>query len=140
MTKNRFANVTPEIITELKPNEIFVFGSNTAGRHGKGAAKDAMKWGAKIGQGFGLMGNTFGIPTKDNKIKTLPLLAIQRYVQMFVASVKESKIKDPFYLITPIGCGLAGYKPEQIAPFFQPIQEYPNVYLPLSFREVLSII
>ena len=61
--------ITPDVITELKDNEIFIFGSNLSGRHGKGAAKTALGWGAKWGQAKGLQGKTYGIPTKDADIR-----------------------------------------------------------------------
>ena len=68
---------SPDHITRLAFNEVFVFGSNRAGRHGKGAAKTALKWGARMGQGEGLMGHTYGLCTKDANIQTLSLREIQ---------------------------------------------------------------
>jgi len=97
--------------------DIFVFGSNLAGRHGAGAAKFAlMNHGAILFQGIGLQGQSYAIPTKDHNIETLPLDIIQNHVHDF----KEFAASRPdltFY-VTPIGCGLAGYKREQIRPFF----------------------
>lgn len=109
---------------------IFVFGSNLAGRHGKGAALHAYKYhGANYGQGVGLQGNSYGIPTKDTQLRVLPLVEIESYVTTF----KLHAIASPhltFYL-TPIGCGLAGYKPHQIAPMFKGSPS--NVIIPPGF-------
>ena len=111
-------------------NKIFVFGSNLAGRHGKGAALFAKNnHGAIYGQGEGLQGSSYGIPTKDLKIKTLALEDVKKHVDKFI----EFAILHPelTFQLTPIGCGLAGYKPEQIAPMFETVPE--NVLLPLEF-------
>lgn len=124
-------------ITNLLPNEIFTFGSNLVGRHGKGAAKTAMKWGAKYGQGAGLMGRTYGIPTKGYSMKhILSLDAIQLHVDRFA----ECAFQNPnlTFLVTQIGCGLAEYTPKQIAPLFKNCTELNNVHLPRSFWRVLS--
>ena len=128
--------ITPEHITELKPNEVFVYGSNTAGRHGKGAAKDAMKWGAKYCVGEGLMGNTYAIPTKDENLKRLRIDFIFAYVKIFNRFVKEHP--ELTFLVTPIGCGLACYDPAAIAHMFKPIMEFDNVYLPKIFVDELT--
>lgn len=98
--------------------EIFVFGSNLAGRHGKGAALFArLNHGAIYGQSFGLQGNSFAIPTKDKNIRTLPLSDIERYVSRFLIFAANNQ--DMVFNLTPIGCGLAGYKTDQIMPFFK---------------------
>ena len=104
---------TPEIINYLKPNEIFVFGSNEAGIHGGGAAKTAQeKFGAIYGVPFGLMGQSFAIPTKDTHIETLPLSDILNYLVSFIKfAIDNPQLK--FYL-TKIGCGLAGYTTNDI--------------------------
>ena len=105
---------------------IFVFGSNEAGRHGAGAAKHAReKWGAIYGQGVGMQGDSYAIPTKDHNIKTLPLSEIQKYVAQFIVHA-QIRPNDSF-LVTAIGCGLAGYTPNQIAPMFHGAPE--NVFL-----------
>lgn len=97
---------------------IFVFGSNEAGVHGAGAARLALeRYGAQYGKGFGLHGVSFAIPTKDRAIKTLPLVQIDLYVQKF-KELAESK-SDLHFQVTQIGCGLAGYKPRDIAPMFR---------------------
>lgn len=97
--------------------DIFVFGSNLAGRHGAGAAKFAViNHGAIMGQGIGLQGTSYGIPTKDHRIETLPLSAIAKHVSIFLEFAKSRP--DLTFDITPIGCGLAGYKRPQIRPMF----------------------
>ena len=104
---------TPEIINYLEPNEIFVFGSNEAGIHGGGAAKTAQeKFGAIYGVPFGLMGQSFAIPTKDTRIETLTLSDILNYLVSFIKfTIDNPQLK--FYL-TKIGCGLAGYTTNDI--------------------------
>lgn len=118
-------------ITSLKENEIFVFGSNYAGKHGKGAAKDALKFGAKWGQGVGLMGRTYGIATKDSRLNVLPIIQIGWQIEKFVRFA--SAHTELQFLVTPIGCGLAGYKPKDIAPLFFRFKIPSNVILPDSF-------
>lgn len=110
---------------------IFVFGSNEAGIHGAGAALEArQKHGAKLGIGFGHVGNSFAIPTKDENIKTLPLSIIKKYVEMFLAYAKATP--ENTYQVTRIGCGLAGYKDSDIAPMFKDAPE--NCKLPDGWR------
>lgn len=127
--------ITPEYITKLGPGQIFVFGSNEAGRHGKGSAKQALKWGAVYFQGVGLFGRTYAIPTKDKKIKTLPISNIKVYVDQFIEFAKTRQ--DLTFLVVPIGTMLAGYKPSDIAPLFKKAIEVNNIHLPLSFWNVL---
>ena len=122
--------ITPNHITSLKPNEVFVFGSNYAGRHGKGAALIALrKFGAINGQGQGLMGQCYGIATKDHDLRTLPLHKIQIQVDRFLRFAAAHA--DTIFLVTPIGCGLAGYSPKDIAPMFK--NRLSNVALPECF-------
>lgn len=98
--------------------QIFVFGSNLAGRHGKGAALDAYKrYGAVYGQGVGFQGCAYAIPTKDRSINTLPLHVIRSYVLDFLAFANEHP--EMQFNVTRIGCGLAGYKDADIAPMFK---------------------
>lgn len=113
------------------PNKIFVFGSNTAGIHGAGAARLAMeKYGAVYGKGEGLQGNSYAIPTKDKVLETLPLGEIQIYVNYFLEYAWENQ--ELQFFVTKIGCGLAGYTEEQIAPMFA---EAPvNCELPHGWR------
>lgn len=134
-------NVTPEIITELAPNQIFVFGSNIQGRHGKGAALAAMKWGAVRGQGVGLAGQTYAIPTRTQVphpllflLESLPLPTIGREILKFIEFAKQNPIHE--FLVTPIGCGLAEFEPVDIARFFRGAP--PNVVLPQVFIDVLK--
>lgn len=130
--------ITPEEITILKPFEIFVFGSNESGFHGAGAAHTAYtKFGAKYGLGFGHSGMTFAIPTKSFYIRgVLSLEDIGFYVKRFIHFAKiNPKLK--FY-VTQIGCGIAGYTPEEIAPLFKEGVRYKNIYLPETFWKVLN--
>ena len=124
--------ITPSNITELKPNEIFVFGSNLSGRHGKGAAETALGWGARYGQGVGLQGRTYGIPTKNANItKTLNIDQIKFYVDKFITFAKNNP--DLIFLVTEVGCGLAGLKYKEIGPLFQEAKDIENIHLPISF-------
>jgi hypothetical protein len=127
-------NITPEKITELKQNEIFVFGSNESGIHGAGAAKQALKWGAKYGQPEGLKGNTYAIPTKNKSItRTLSINEIKIYVDRFIEfAVIHSELT---FLVTEIGCGLAGLKPIDVAPLFADVVKLKlnNIHLPTNF-------
>lgn len=112
---------------------VFVFGSNLAGRHGKGAALCAKnEHGAIYGQGVGLQGNSYAIPTKDEKLKTLPLNIIKKYVDQFIEFA--SSHPEMRFNVTRVGCGLAGYKDEDIAPMFSP--RPTNVILPEEWRNM----
>lgn len=129
MTERR---TTPELISKLSEGEIFVFGSNQSGRHGKGAAKTALGWGAVWGQAEGLQGRTYGIPTKDASVrKTLALTEISAYVERFIEFAKSRP--DLKFLVTEIGCGLAGLKPKEVAPLFSGAASIENIYLPKKF-------
>jgi hypothetical protein len=98
-------------------SNIFVFGSNLAGRHGKGAALFALNnHGAIYGVGVGKQGNSYAIPTKDQYLKTLSLDYIELYVNQFLEYANERR--ELTFNITRIGCGLAGYKDEEVAPLF----------------------
>lgn len=110
---------------------IFVFGSNLAGRHGKGAALTARLYhGAIYGQGNGRQGNSYAIPTKDVYLRTLPLETINFYVDIFITYAKEHP--ELSFFITRIGCGLAGYTDTDIAPMFKNAPS--NCELPLLWR------
>lgn len=129
--------ITPEFISKLEQGYIFVFGSNLSGRHGKGAAKTALGWGAKWGQGAGLQGRTYGIPTKDASIRrTLTIEEIKPFVDEFIEFARSRK--DLIFLVTEIGCGLAGYKPKDIAPLFEKAIDVENIYLPERFWHKLK--
>ena len=127
---------TPENITHLEPNQIFVYGANSAGIHGAGAAKLALKWGAKHGMA-GLVGQTYGIPTKDKKIQTLSLDKIQVHVHDFLALAFSHQEYE--FLVTAVGTGLAGYHARDIAPLFKIIKTgvFENVILPEDFHKYI---
>jgi hypothetical protein len=127
---------TPENITRLEPNQIFTYGANEKFYHGAGAAKLALKWGAKHGMA-GLVGQTYGIPTKDKKIQTLPLDKIQLHVNDFLATAFSHQEYE--FLVTKIGCGLALYQPKDVAPLFKTIKTgvFENVILPEEFYKYL---
>ena len=102
----------------IKPNQVFVFGSNLLGIHRKGAAADAiMLYGASPGQGVGMQGKSYAIPTKATPWKRLPLPDIQRYVEEFLEYAKTHP--DQEFYVTRIGCGLVGYSDSDIAPMFR---------------------
>lgn len=116
---------------------IFVFGSNLAGRHGKGAAKIAKdKFGAVYGVGQGLTGQSYAIPTKDKVLKALSIKEINQYVLEF-SSFVESNSHLTFF-ITAVGCGLAGYKDEDIAPLFRILKENKNCSFPDRWEKYLD--
>src|SRR5215467_9854185 len=108
---------------------IFVFGSNLAGRHGKGAALWAKRMhGAIQGRGVGPQGGSYAIPTKDEQLRVLPLGTIRLHVRDFLLYARQHH--ELTFAVTAIGCGLAGYKPEQIAPMFTDAPV--NVSLPVE--------
>ena len=122
---------TPERITELKPNEIFVFGSNLAGAHGGGAARLAYnRFGAIWGQGVGLQGQSYAIPTMQGGVET-----IKPYVDEFIEFALTHR--EYKFLVTRIGCGIAAFTPYEIAPLFLKVIDLPNVILPKDFVEVM---
>lgn len=122
--------VSPRHIATLEAGEIFVFGSNAEGMHLGGAARTAhMKFGAVWGNGEGLQGQSYAIPTMEGEESTKR--AVERFVQ-FAQEHPELK-----FLVTPIGCGIAGYTPKEIAPMFEAAVTLKNVYLPKIFWEVL---
>lgn len=122
--------IIPSVIYSLAPNEIFVFGSNALGMHHAGAARVAYnEFGAEWGNGEGLQGQSYSIPTMEGEHNTK--LAIMRFTQ-YAREHPELK-----FLVTPVGCGIAGYTPEEIAPMFKDAAYLENVYLPISFWKVL---
>lgn len=134
--------VVDEKITKLEPNQIFVFGSNLSGYHGAGAAKTARKkYGAVWGQAYGLQGQSFAIPTVKEFISgKMELQDIKKYVNKFL---ELSKLYQEYeFLVTEIGCGLAGYNIEDIAPMFKVVLEEPDLYkniiLPKRFVDYLQ--
>ncbi len=131
--------ISSKNISKLDNNEIFVFGSNTQGAHGGGAARAAMNWGAVYGQAYGLQGKTFAIPTVDfTKSGKMELSEIKKYVDKFLAFTLEHK--ELKFLVTEIGCGIAGFKLEEMAELFREAvkDEYDNVYLPERFVNYLK--
>lgn len=125
--------ITSERITTLKPNEIFVFGSNLAGMHGGGAARIArLHFGAVMGVGVGLQGQSYAIPTMQGGVDT-----IQPYVDEFI----QYAINHPelHFLVTRIGCGIAGFSEDEIAPLFRQAISIDNISLPQGFWEQLNL-
>ena len=123
--------ITPAWISEVKEDEVFVFGSNLEGRHGGGAARVAYdKFGAIWGQGVGLQGRSYGIPTMQGGVET-----IKPYTDEFIAYAKQHPEKK-FY-VTPIGCGIAGFTEEEIAPLFKDAVDVENIWLPEKFYQYL---
>ena len=124
-------NYTPENITSLEKDEVFVFGSNLAGIHASGAARVARKrFGAIMGQGAGMQGQSYAIPTMQGGVET-----IKPYVDEFINLAREWD-QTTFY-VTRIGCGIAGFKDEEIAPLFADALDLYNVRLPKSFVDVI---
>lgn len=124
--------LTPERITDMRDNEIFVFGSNLEGMHGGGAARTArLRFGAINGQGVGLQGRSYAIPTMQGGVET-----IKPYVDGFVEFAKSHP--ELYFLVTPIGCGIAGFSPSEIAPLFAEAAYLPNVALPMPFLHELE--
>lgn len=129
--------VTPENITLLKECEVFVFGSNEAGRHSKGAALQAKAWGAVSAVPNGRTQKTYAIPTKPRDVRArLSVYQINRYVDQFIKHAKARPANC--FLVTALGCGLAGYVARDIAPLFAPCVSLTNVKLPLSFWHALG--
>lgn len=123
---------TPDFIRELKPNEVFVFGSNLKGYHGGGAARVAMnKFGAEWGNGVGLQGQSYAIPTMQGGVET-----IQPYVDEFIAFAKQHT--QLTFFVTRIGCGIAGFRDEDIAPLFVEAIDIENIILPKSFVDIIK--
>ena len=124
--------------TSPQHGEVFVFGSNLAGIHGAGAAREAAaKFGAVYGSGQGWQpGNqSYAIPTKDRRLHTLPLSEIKLYIDEFVRLTQSPLVLNNSYWVTRVGCGLAGYQDHQIAPLFQGAQ---NCSFPLPWRKYIE--
>ena len=123
---------TPSMITRLNENEIFVFGSNLAGAHGGGAARIAYeRFGAVWGEGVGLHGQTYAIPTMQGGVET-----IKPYVDEFISFAREHG--EYTFLVTRIGCGIAGFRDEEIAPLFAKALDIENIILPRQFVNSLE--
>lgn len=119
---------TPYAINSLKEGEIFVFGSNLQGIHGKGAALTARKFGAKIGVGEGLQGQTYALPTKRTPYEPLTQLEVAMYIGDFIEFASNNP--QLTFLVTKVGCGNAGFTEEQIKPMFADAHKYKNIILP----------
>ena len=119
---------TPARITYLNDNEVFVFGSNLGGMHGGGAARTAYEnFGAVWGEGVGHFGKTYAIPTMQGGVET-----IKPYVDQFIAYAAEHP--ELTFYVTRIGCGIAGFRDDEIAPLFKDCRNMDNVVLPRSFH------
>ena len=123
---------TPNMISALNENEIFVFGSNLGGMHGGGAARAAYnRFGAVWGQGVGLQGQSYAIPTMQGGVET-----IKPYVDEFIEFAQaHPELK---FLVTRIGCGIAGFRDEQIAPLFAAAIDQDNIILPREFVDAIQ--
>ena len=120
--------ITPDFVTRLEPNEIFVFGSNLSGLHGGGAARIAYeRFGAEWGTGVGPTGQCYAIPTMQGGVET-----IRPYVDEFIRYAEQHP--EQVFLVTRIGCGIAGFTDGQIAPLFANACHLPNVALPEGWR------
>ena len=129
---NKDRKYTPGRIDTLEDDEIFVFGSNLGGFHGGGAARLAYnKFGAVWGQGDGLQGQSYAIPTMQGGIDT-----IQPYVDEFITFARQHP--ELTFLVTRIGCGIAGFEDSEIAPLFRESLTLQNVVLPKSFVDNLK--
>jgi len=125
-----FMKYTPDNITELAENEIFVFGSNRSGIHGAGAARTAYnKFGAVYGVGEGLTGRSYALPTKGYNVSDMTLDEIRPHVDTFLNFAKDNP--DKIFLVTQVGCGLAGHDPKNIGPMFK--NRTGNVLIPKEF-------
>lgn len=123
---------TPNKIASLQNNEIFVFGSNLDGLHGGGAARVAyQKFGAQWGKGVGMQGKSYGIPTMHGGVDV-----IKPYIDDFIEFALSNK--EYTFLVTRIGCGIAGFSPNEIAPLFTKAIEIENILLPMDFVQVLE--
>lgn len=124
--------VTPEFITHLEEGEVFVFGSNLAGMHGGGAARMAYeRFGAEWGVGVGPTGQCYAIPTMQGGIET-----IRPYVDEFISYAKQHPEK--FFLVTRVGCGIAGFTDEEMAPLFREAQHLTNIALPQEWQQIVD--
>jgi hypothetical protein len=137
--KYKLKRYTDEIITELKPNEVFVFGSNVDGYHGAGAAKIALQFGAVIGEGYGYYGNTYAIATKDLRKKGLKTVSLKHMKEQILEFRNFARTKPELtFLVTKIGTGLAGFTNKEIADIFDSIYLPVNIVLPKDFVDLFE--
>lgn len=123
---------TPGYISSLQEDEVFVFGSNLQGMHAGGAARIAVQnFGAIMGQGVGMQGQSYAIPTMQGGVET-----IKPYVDEFIEYARQHR--ERFFYVTRIGCGIAGFNDEEIAPLFLKALEEENICLPQNFVKVLE--
>ncbi len=134
---------TPDNIQQLQPNEVFVFGSNIQGEHVGGAARLAhQKFGATYGLGAGFSGQTYAIPTlnysqtNSGQTSRLPIAELKKHVDNFIAYAVENKALT--FLVTEIGCGIAGFTYQEIAPLFKNAVFVENIVLPTNFLKIIS--
>lgn len=128
---NPDSRITPDMITRLAPNEVFVFGSNEQGLHYGGAAKAAVEnFGAIMGQGNGLQGKCYAIPSMSG------IGVMGEFVKEFCEFAKAHSEKR--FLVTEIGCGIAGYSIGEVAPLFECCRDVENVTLPASFWDIIG--
>ena len=133
MRKNRteHPNIASDCIDTLEKDEVFVVGSNLAGHHMGGAARVAnIKFGAEWGVGVGLTGQSYAIPTMQGGVET-----IRPYVDEFIEFANQHQ--NMKFLVTRIGCGIAGFNDEDIAPLFRKALPVSNIYLPQKFYDIL---
>jgi len=124
------SRITPSLINVLKTNEIFVFGSNIQGMHLGGAARVAYnEFGAEWGNGEGLQGQSYALPTMEGENN------LRKAVSRFIEYAEEHD--EYLFYVTPVGCGIAGYTSDQVAPLFVKAAVLDNVYLPISFWKVI---
>ena len=125
-------NTTPNHISTLEDKQIFVFGSNEQGMHCGGAARTAVeKFGAIMGQGEGLQGQSYAIPTMEG------IDSMRKAIDRFIEYAKEHP--ELTFLVTRIGCGIAGYKEEEVAPLFAEAKDISNIYLPREFWNKIKL-
>ena len=131
MSIDYLKRITPNHIDSLEKGQIFVFGSNLAGMHGGGAARMArIHFGAIMGNGVGPQGESYAIPTMQGGVETI-LPYVEKFIEYAISN------PDKTFLVTPIGCGIAGFSAEEIAPLFKKAIDVNNIWLPLSFWDIL---
>ncbi len=132
LTPDRTHRTTPDFVTSLGDNEIFVFGSNLRGIHAGGASRIArLHFGAEMGNGVGIQGQSYAIPTMQGGVET-----IRPYVNQFIDYAKQHS--DKTFLVIQVGCGIAGFSPLDIAPLFLEAKDVDNIHLPKAFWNIID--